>query len=240
MIRCLLALLLAGLPALASAAPVDAAEHRAFWLWAGVRSQPLPADTHTLYLLQGEVRGQPLRLQIRSAGIPAALRAGVWLVYRSEGLDWSPALYQQLRQRLQQWRQAGHRVIGVQIDFDAPTRQLDRYASFLQQLRRELPADCQLGVTGLLDWANADPQALNALAGSLDEVVLQTYQGRRTVPGYQNYLARLQQLRLPFRIGLVQGGDWQPRHDPAESPWFRGYVVFLLNPSGIAQQNPTQ
>lgn len=232
MIHRLLAVLLLGLPLLAAGASgqVDARDHRAFWLWAGVRPQPLPADTHTLYLLQGEVRGQPLHLQARSAGIPPQLQAGVWLVYRSEGLDWPAPIYPQLRQRLQQWRQAGHRVIGVQIDFDAPTRQLDRYAAFLQQLRRELPADCQLGVTGLLDWANADPQALNALAGTLDEVVLQTYQGRRTVPGYQDYLARLQQLALPFRIGLVQGGDWQPRHDPADSPWFRGYVVFLLNP----------
>jgi hypothetical protein len=34
---------------------------------------------------------------------------------------------------------------------------------------------------------------------------------------------------LPFKIGLVQGGEWQAPGYLQDSPWFRGYVVFLLN-----------
>ena len=63
----------------------------------------------------------------------------------------------------------------------------------------------------------------------VDEVVLQTYQGRRTIPGYEAYLAGLGRMRAPFKIGLVEGGDWTAPPGLAANPWFRGYVVFLKN-----------
>jgi hypothetical protein len=34
---------------------------------------------------------------------------------------------------------------------------------------------------------------------------------------------------VPFRIGLLQDGDWQPPDGLQANPWFRGYVVFLRN-----------
>ena len=71
--------------------------------------------------------------------------------------------------------------------------------------------------------------ALNALAGTVDEVVLQTYQGRQTIPGYQAYLRQLEQVKLPFKIGLVQQGEWQAPPGLSRNPNFKGYVVFLLN-----------
>ena len=35
---------------------------------------------------------------------------------------------------------------------------------------------------------------------------------------------------LLLDCGLIQGGDWQEPQALRDSPWFRGYVVFLLNP----------
>ena len=64
----------------------------------------------------------------------------------------------------------------------------------------------------------------------MDEVVVQTYQGRHTIENYSAYLPRVSQLNLPFKIGLIQGGNWDAPSYIAESPWFRGYVVFLQNP----------
>ena len=61
--------------------------------------------------------------------------------------------------------------------------------------------------------------------------MLQIYQGRHTIPGYERYLARLGRLRIPFRIGLVQNGDWQAPAELEANPMFRGYVVFLRNRS---------
>jgi hypothetical protein len=229
-----IALWLAGLssPQTAAAATVDAARYDAFWLWAGVKPQPVLERAKAVYLLQGEIEAEPaVRMVSQLSATPKIRHADVWIVYRVETLRWTPQVYAQLSSQLRRWRAAGNRVVGVQIDFDARTRHLDEYAVFLKDLRSRVPAEYKLGITGLLDWsANGDPEGLAALAGVVDEVVLQIYQGRRVIPGYQAYLARLDRLRLPFRIGLLQGGEWTPPPALQRHPYFRGYVVFLQNP----------
>lgn len=204
----------------------------AVWLWAGVRAQPALATASRLYLLQGQVEAtDPVRYAAQRAAVPHLGNRDVWMVVRVETLAWTPDIYEQLLAALGRWRAAGNPVAGVQIDFDARTRHLEEYAAFLRGLRARLPRDCRLGITGLLDWsANGDPKGLDALAGVVDEAVLQIYQGRHVIPGYQAYLAKLDRLKLPFRIGLLQGGEWQPAPGLEENPYFRGYVTFLVNP----------
>jgi hypothetical protein len=204
----------------------------AVWLWAGVRAQPALATAKRLYLLQGQVEAtDPVRYAAQRAAIPRLGDREVWMVVRVETLAWSPAIYDQMLGALERWRAAGNRVVGIQIDFDARTRHLEDYAAFLRGVRGRLPSDCRLGITGLLDWsANGDPKGLDALAGVVDEAVLQIYQGDHVIPGYQAYLVKLDRLKLPFRIGLLQGGEWQPTPGLEANPWFRGYVTFLRNP----------
>lgn len=206
----------------------------AVWLWAGVKAQPALGAARGLYLLQGQVEAtDPVRYVAQRAAIPHLGNRDVWMVVRVETLAWTPAIYDQLLAALERWRAGGNRVVGVQIDFDARTRHLEEYAAFLRGLRARLPRDCRLGITGLLDWsANGDPKGLDALAGVVDEAVLQIYQGRHVIPGYRAYLAKLDRLKLPFRIGLLQGGEWQPTPGLEANPYFRGYVTFLVNPLG--------
>jgi len=45
-------------------------------------------------------------------------------------------------------------------------------------------------------------------------------------------------MKIPFKIGLIHGGDWRAPPSLAANPWFRGYVVFLRNPSDVTA--PTQ
>ena len=216
------------LAALLATATVDARRHDSFWLWSGVGPRPVLAQAKRVYLLNGEVTPDGRYLSQRPA-VPRVRGAELWLVLRVETLAWSPLVRQQLLAQLARWRTAGNRVVGVQIDFDARTRHLDRYAAFLRALRAALPRDCRLGITGLLDWsANGDPAGLNQLAGTVDEVVVQIYQGRQIIPGYAGYVARLGRLPIPFRIGLLEGGEWRPPPGLSANPRFRGYVVFLV------------
>ncbi|MGF6226399.1 hypothetical protein QFZ27_000354 [Inquilinus ginsengisoli] len=227
------ALLLAG-PA---GATVDAAEHHAFWLWAGVAPPPVLAQARTLYILQGQIdpplRGAdgPARMIAQGIAVPRLRQGEVWLAYRAHTLRWPPQILPTILARARRWKQAGNPVVGIQIDFDARTRHLQEYAIFLRGLRAQLPPEYRLSITGLMDWgSNADPEAINQLQGVVDEVVVQTYQGRHTIPGYRAYLPRIARLTLPFKIGLVQNGEWEAPESLAASPWFRGYVVFLLKP----------
>lgn len=221
----------------AAAEVVDAARYDAFWLWGGVSAQPVLRQARTLYVLQGQVSApraapnQPARLHAQGIAIPRLKRGEVWVVYRAHSLRWSEDSYATLLAQLRRWRSAGNPLVGVQIDFDARTRYLGEYADFLRDFRRRLPAEYRLSITGLLDWSsNAEPAAIDQLKGVVDEVVVQTYQGRQTIPDYERYLPRVARLQLPFRIGLAQYGRWQAPDYLERSPWFRGYVVFLQNP----------
>jgi hypothetical protein len=220
---------------------VDAAQYDAFWLWGGVAPQPVLKQARTLYVLQGEIAPNPRqpairRLTAQGVSITSMPHADIWLVYRANTLHWSARERAQIIFQLTRWQQAGNRVLGVQIDFDAQTRHLDEYVQFLAQLRQELPANYQLSITGLLDWAsNADVGAINQLKPIINEVVVQTYQGKSTIANYQAYLSRLARLEVPFKIGLVQNGQWDAPRQLSRLPNFKGYVVFLVNPSSASK-----
>ncbi|MGC1469686.1 MAG: DUF3142 domain-containing protein [Sphingorhabdus sp.] len=210
---------------------VDARNYDAFWLWAGVEPQPVLDSAKTIYILAAEIKGWPegRYVDLRPA-VPQVKHAQVWIVYRVETLTWDASVLPRIRRDLESWKGKGNRIAGIQIDFDAATRGLPGYATFLQKLRVDLPPGTGLSVTGLLDWSSGgDSPALNALDGMVDEVVLQTYQGRHTIPSYAAYLRQLERVKLPFKIGLVQHGEWQAPPGLSRNPNFKGYVVFLLN-----------
>ena len=219
------------------AAPVKAADYDAFWLWAGVTPTPVLAHARSLYILQGQVdfpsrdQAGPSRLIAQGGAAPRVSNGEVWIVYRVHTLNWSAQTYRQVLGRVKRWHDSGVPVAGVQIDFDSGTKHLDECQVFLRDFRRRLPAGYRLSITGLLDWSTrGDSAGLNPLAGVVDEIVLQTYQGRHTIPGYAAYLRGLDRLKVPFRIGLAEGGDWTAPLALAANPRFRGYVVFLQNP----------
>lgn len=209
---------------------VRAEDHDAFYLWAGVKPQPALRQARTLYLLAGEVRreGAPHFVPLRA--VPQVRGAAVWYVVRAARIDWDAACWAQIAADMARWQGSGNRLAGLQIDFDTATGGLANYAHFLAEARRHLPRAYSLSVTGLMDWgANGDPAALGALQGTVDEVVVQTYQGRSTIPDYQRYVDRLARLPVPYRLALVQGGAWREPESVRRDPRFRGYVVFLLN-----------
>ncbi|TKY81531.1 DUF3142 domain-containing protein [Pectobacterium polonicum] len=219
----------------AANATVDATRYQDFWLWAAVRPQPILHQTQTLYLHQGEVaRRQGNVVFLRQGVPPSQLRVKrVWLAFRMTTLELSDRHLNRMLKLREKWQRHGNHVVGIQIDFDAKSYQLAGYVAFLTQLRERLPEDCQLSITGLLDWSKTgDVSALNRLQGKLDEVVVQTYQGRNTITNYAEYLPALMKLTLPFRLGLVQNGKWEKQWQQrlATSPYYRGEVVFLVNP----------
>lgn len=226
-------LALAGCKPAPPAPKVTLAGRDAFFLWPGVRPPPELKAARTLYLLDGEVRREsgngPPRLTVLRPAAPRLPRQEVWLVVRLETLDWPLALTDAVIAELARWRAAGSNVVGLQLDFDAGTKGLDRYAAFLRGVKARLPVGTRLSVTGLMDWsAHGDPAALAALGGTVDEVVIQTYQGRRTIPGYEEYLAGLARLPMPYRVAVVQGGEWQEPRFLQRDPHYRGTVVYVL------------
>lgn len=215
---------------------VDPATFDEFFVWTGTRPGAVPVGARVFYILAGEVhREGASRLVMLNAG-PRLSQGSVWMVVRTERLDWSEATMSAMIAALARWQSAGNPVVGLQIDFDAATGAVDRYAAFLQRVRRVLPARWKLSATGLLDWgAHGNPAALARLAGTVDELVLQTYRGRHTEPGYADYFPAIARLPVRHKVALVAGGVWCAPAALATDPRFDGYVVFL---PGIGANNP--
>lgn len=212
---------------------VRAADYDAFWLWAGVRGRPGLEKAKSIYLLQGEIGADgagSAQLKAQGAVEPGPHRPKLWLAYRVRSLEWTPEIVALIVRRLASWRAQKGEVAGIQLDFDASTRGLNAYSEFLRGLRQSLPADCALSVTGLMDWASrAAPEDLDALSGTVDEIVFQTYRGRATVDDIDAYVARLGRLHIPYRLGLSEGSTWSAPAGLADRPNFLGYVIFLRN-----------
>lgn len=186
------------------------------------------SEAESVYLQWGELRADdPSRIVVLRREVPRNPGPPLWLVIRAERLDWGPDTYGQLLAEAERWR-AGNPLVGIQVDFDAATLRLGSYSAFLRDLRGRMPAGLKLSATGLMDWTTgAEAKDLAALAGVLDEMVVQTYQGRATIPGYPRYLASLDRLEIPYRVALIEGGDWSPPPSLERDPDFQGYVVFL-------------
>ena len=207
---------------------VRASEYDSFWLWAGVETPDHLPKAREIYLLAGEIRGEPAEWVPLLATTPKPGKSELWLVVRTNTLKWPSGSVEYLIRTLDRWEQAGNRVAGLQVDFDAATHGLSTYSDFLTSLRIDLPKRYRLSVTGLMDWsANGDPGALQNLAGVIDEVVIQTYQARSTIPGYEAYFSKMDGFPIPFKVGLVEGGLWHAPSTLEHHPQFNGYVVFL-------------
>ncbi|WP_337263151.1 MULTISPECIES: DUF3142 domain-containing protein [unclassified Serratia (in: enterobacteria)] len=138
----------------------------------------------------------------------------LWLVVRLDGqlkqLD-EPAIRQRLLQLLQRWQAAGLPVIGVEIDHDAATARLPEYQHFLQQLRQQLPASLQLGITALPAWIGSP--ALPGVLQQADSSVLQVHavlspqQGLFDGPLALRWVSQYAHLSPnPFRVALPAYG----------------------------------
>ena len=146
----------------------------AFWAWrttapseAEVNKAFATTKAQTLFLRAGQfdlVNGALQRIRPVSGQLPASVE--VHLVYNGT------------RQFLRGWEQLepsaiaaivadifradlvrasnDHaRIVGLQLDFDAPTRLLPQYAQTLRHLRALLPPHTKLSITGLPTWANS-------------------------------------------------------------------------------------
>ncbi|MFP8965045.1 DUF3142 domain-containing protein [Pokkaliibacter sp. CJK22405] len=218
-------------------ARVNAENYQQFWLWAAVKPQPVLNKASTLYVLQGQIDAAKGGAVLVPQGptVMGPVRAkNVWLAYRVHSLKWNHAVLASVLAQLSRWQQVSTTPVGIQLDFDARTYQLEQYAQFLTHLRKQLPAQYKLSITGLLDWTKTgDVKALNNLQGTLDELVVQTYRGTHSVPNYAEYLQSLHSLAIPFKVGLVQGGEWDAAWQQrlASSDFYRGEVIFLVNPA---------
>lgn len=207
---------------------VNPQSYSEFWLWPGV-TMPADLEINRLYVLAQAFNRQE-RFEPYWPSPPHLKKTGeVVLVYRLEKPVAADVLAEHAQLDIAAWELAGNRVRGIQIDFDSGTSSLENYATFLARLRTALDKHFILSVTGLMDWGNARQYDMQAMSATVDEIVFQTYQGTATLPGYETYLKKIIALKIPFKIGVISGGEFSSRASDqlAGQSGFLGFVVFL-------------
>ena len=155
------------------------------WFWQGssvVWSTAKPLDV--LYFQVGEIVNhgaqspEPWSIW---AELPNRLPAAreYWLVFRFDrqavpDLQAAPLLAWRVSQLRAIGQQRHLNVVGVQLDIDSPTRSLPAYAVFLREVRKKLPAEVGISITGLLDWFRSGT-AIADVVKEVDEFVPQFY-----------------------------------------------------------------
>lgn len=114
---------------------------------------------------------------------------------------------QQIVRLREQWRAAGVKLAGIEIDHDCATARLSAYAAFLHTLRAQLDNQETLSITALPTWL--DSPALDTVLAATDAAVLQVHavmnprQGLFDAKRANGWLqAFAQRSQRPWRVAL--------------------------------------
>ena len=133
---------------------------------------------------------------------------------------------------------AGVPVVGLQIDYDCPTRALESYGTFLKLVHQRLPSGSSLSTTALLDWFGPHTDIASALRW-VDEFVPQFYDTvhARTSAGIaqpidsSKWAPVFNAYRVPYRIGISSFGRMARRRVDASG---RTSIHYLRDESPMA------
>jgi len=201
-----------------------------YWYWQGPGSadtgtggkDPVPIDL--LYVHAGDrtvpphAKQEPVNM-IWPERLPKADAYIAVLRYEGSGLigeNIIPDLtksYESLKRRV---AEKGQRLAGLQIDYDCPTRDLERYGRFVRDLRKALPEENLLSITALLDWFGPGTRVSDVIRWT-DEFVPQFYDvdPGKTVAADSGLAEPIDPVRWapifngqrkPYRIGIASFG----------------------------------
>ncbi len=162
-----------------------------FWFWEGSSLDPAysGATLDVLFVQVGTLRSDrdgragadPAERWYTYGRWPDQMPAArdYWLVYRYErqgvpSLAAAGKLAGEIYSLQAEARQRNLHLVGIQLDIDSPTSGLPRYAEFLSEVRKGLPAGFEISITALLDWFRAGT-AIDGVIQQVDEFVPQFY-----------------------------------------------------------------
>ena len=203
----------------------------AFWAWkdqspsqADVREAIEKAKARTIFQRAGQIDYQDGKLQrIRPVTGPLPVWIDLHLVYNATGsvlaqfenIDekaLANSIASAFREDANRGAQQHARVVGLQIDFDVPTRLLERYERILRSLRSDLKPGTKLSITGLPTWMQSS--ALRSTLTQVDFWIPQFYGAEipqrvdQLIPissanSVERFVNSARELNKPFYAGLA-------------------------------------
>ena len=137
------------------------------------------------------------------------------------------------------WRRAERQVIGVEVDFDSPSKKLKIYRRWLMDLQKSLQGDITLGITGLPTWFEDNKEQATELASVVKEVSLMFYRQKQT-PITEHLLTALNQVDNIRYAFLCNDDRWKAlyreiKHDGS----FRMAIFITSDCNDIGEPAPS-
>ncbi|HKQ74276.1 MAG TPA: DUF3142 domain-containing protein [Blastocatellia bacterium] len=206
----------------------------AFWAWraqaptaAEVEQVKRQTGARLLFLRAGQLDYEQGRLRrIRAIGGKLPNSIEIHLVYNAtrdlllgfekvESAALAQIVSETFKTDIDRATQDGASVTGIQLDIDAPTRLLPRYAEALRLLRERIPQGFKLSITGLPTWM--DSPKISALLDSVDFWTPQFYGAAipnrvdKLIPisspaAVRQAVVKARELDRPFYAGLAAYG----------------------------------
>jgi hypothetical protein len=207
--------------------PEDKLPETAYWLWAGITANDAPPHSN-LYVYQGQITEKTYeRLGLYPYPID---HKNLYLVFRLEGnLPEATRVVEIFMNNEAMWEKHSVKLTGIQLDFDSPTAKLLIYSDFLHEIRKQLPKQYKLSITGLGDWAiHGAKETMHLIANNTDEIVFQLYQGRTQLTSIASYISGLKKYPYPFKIGLLHNNKSVVEISELNSNAnFKGIIYFI-------------
>jgi hypothetical protein len=205
----------------------DRVEDNRYWIWAGLLAEQAP-PTAILYIYQGAWVNHCF---YRKGIFPSKIsQKKVYLVYRIEGELPAPERVANLfMTHCRRWDKQGVHVIGLQIDYDSPSKKLNNYYDFLKNLQQLLLPFYRLSITALCDWlVSGDQETLNDIGSVTQEIVFQLYHHNHYIPQIAQYTAKLRLKRFYYRLGFLSKNAPVAEIDKFLCPpYYQGRIIFI-------------
>lgn len=206
------------------------------WIWETSTAIHSAHSDRKFFIHQGHFRGKTGKFLFLEQGPPPwrvpSRNGPIVLVYRLDTLVPQSLLLKIHRQVKDRWRSYGVDVSGIQIDFDSPSRKLNKYANWLHQLKSQMFGSESLSITGLCDWlVNSKKKDVNDIFTKTDFIAFMMYQGTKPLRNIAGYVDILQKLSFPFYLGVLNSQISNPIINKAKNAkGFRGVLIF---PTGV-------
>ena len=193
------------------------------WIWPAAYPK-MRNFSDTAYVLQVQFPKQGPKVSLGPSPWPWKLKE-LHLVFRFERRPLPEEVDVHFKELAYRWEGHGVRVAGIQLDYDCPTSKLADYAYVVREIRKRLPPQYQLSVTGLYDWFHK-PSLKHF--GKDVPLYFQLYHGLHPVAVATNNLSPTIELQSHFKLGLLPEQSLDPllKKSLEKDRRFKGLVYF--------------
>ena len=195
------------------------------WVWKEPDIELAQEYKHWV-LYQGDIIADNSNIFVKRGVMPVHIEDHeLTLLFRIYALPDVELLAKQVSYAIEQWEMHDTNIQSIQLDYDAASSELARYARYVRALKHALP-DIHLSITGLVSWYDDNFPDLITLGAEVEYIAFQLYQNYAPLARAEQYASRLTNYPYPYKLGITMHEGFS-EYRFKEGPHYLGDMVFI-------------